>query len=52
MWHRATDVRVDEIEWTRFSWGICEVCRGYMFVILEMLAEPMILEGEFHPLLV
>ena len=21
MWHRATDVRVDQIEWARFSWG-------------------------------
>ena len=42
------DVRVDQIERARFSWCWCRMWCGYLFAVLEMLAELMIQEGEFQ----
>ena len=47
MWHRATDVRVDQIEQARFSWCWCRVWCGYLFVVLAMLAKLMVRKESF-----
>jgi hypothetical protein len=46
MWHRATNVRMDQIERARFSRHTGRMCGSNLIAVLAMLAELMIREGQ------